>query len=452
MQKVATEFEFTSFEMSLDRKSISFFYTVNYTNQDKEIFEEKLLLPIPIPSSIPEFLLTNSLFSLHLVLGISFYKMHCPKKIVIKSGQLSNVQADFWNIVYTKGLGEFFYHNKIDFRNLVNFPSIEGKKSFPARFERSNRSLLGIGGGKDSLVSYELLRKANKSFTPLVVESNHPYPLIEHLLHYFNTSSLKVKRRIDGKVFEKNKKGTVFNGHIPISAINAFIGIFICLIYDYRYFIVSNERSANFGNVDYLGMQVNHQWSKSREFEDLFQTYVRQYITPSISCFSLLRPLSELAIVKLFCSYDKYFALFSSCNTNYKVETGTLKKKWCNTCSKCAFVFSMLSAFLPKKTIIGIFNENLFADKSLATTFRQLWGKQDMKPFECVGTPEEVVIAFYLSYKKGEYRNDIIMRIFETEILPLIHNSDDLLKAVLEIDDTTSLPKEFSSIISQLSI
>lgn len=451
MQNVRTKFEFTAFKMSQDRKSISFLYAM-YNNQDKEIFEEKLLLPIPIPFSIPELLLNNFLFSLHLVLGISFYKMYCPKEIVIISGQLSNVQADFWNTVYTKGLGEFFYRNKIDFRSLVHFPYNEDKKSSPVRFERSNRSLLGIGGGKDSLVSYKLLQKANKSFTPLVVESNHPYPLIERLLRYLNIPSIKIKRSIDGKVFEKNKTGTVFNGHIPISAINAFVGIFTCLIYDYRYFIVSNERSANFGNVDYLGMQVNHQWSKSREFEDLFQTYVRQFITPSISYFSLLRPLSELAIVKLFCSYDEYFSLFSSCNTNYKVETGKPKKKWCNACPKCAFIFSVLSAYLPKNTIIEIFDENLFADKSMSTIFRQLWGVQDMKPFECVGTPEEVIIAFYLSYKKGEYKNDVIMRIFEKEILPLIHDSDDLLKAVLKIDNTMSLPSEFSPIISQLSI
>ena len=452
MPNTAHKFEFTSFQLALDRKSIYFHYKIYFTQGNEDIFEEIIYLPNAIPSAIPDQLLTSILFSLHLMLGISYYKMHCAPKINIKSGYLSKEQAEFWNIVYQKGLGEFFFRNQIDFRNLVHFPFTQDKVAPSVLYERLNKSLLGVGGGKDSLVAYELLQKANKNFSTLVIESSHSYPIIDQLLHHFNLEHIRIKRSLDKKIFEYNKKNTVFNGHIPVSAINAFIGVFVCLIYNYQYFIVSNERSANFGNVEYMGMQINHQWSKSIEFELLFQAYITKFISPSVTYFSLLRPLSEFAIVKLFSAYHSYFSLFSSCNSNYKIEGNPFNEKWCCKCPKCAFVFCMLSAFLPKKTVINIFGSNLYENKNLLMIYRQLWGTQDIKPFECVGTPDEVKIAFYLTYKKKEFVHNPVMETFEKEILPHIKNPEQQMNILLKREDVNSIPVEFRSIIAQLPL
>jgi len=450
MTNIVNEFEFTSFKLASDRMSVSFYFKFIDILGFEDVFEEKISLSSPISSDFPDLLLTKMFFSLHLVLGISYYKIRCATKISIKSGLLNKKQADFWNTVYTKGLGEFFFRNQIDFRDLVHFPFILDKAAPSVVYERSDKSLLGIGGGKDSLVSYELLKKVNKSFTSLVIESNHSYPVIDNLLYQFKIPNIRIKRDIDKKIFEYNKKNNVFNGHIPVSAINSFIGVFACLVHNYRYFIVSNERSANFGNVEYLGMQINHQWSKSIEFENLFQAYVAEFITPSVKYFSLLRSLSEFAIVKLFSAYSNYFPFFSSCNVNYKVQQGKVNGKWCNSCPKCAFVFCMLSAFLPKKTVINIFGRNLLDDKTMLVIYRQLWGTQDIKPFECVGTPDEVIMALYLSYQNKEFENDAIMGFFEKEILPFIHNPNILLCDLLKQDKIKHIPEEFKQIISQL--
>src|SRR5204862_4005846 len=107
-----------------------------------------------------------------------------------------------------------------------------------------------------------------------------------------------------------------YNGHVPFSTHMAFISLFTAMLYDYRYTIFANEESANYGSVTYLGREINHQWSKSLEFELLFQEYVKQFLTPDISYFSILRPFSEIAIAKRFVQYQQYFPVFSSCNTN----------------------------------------------------------------------------------------------------------------------------------------
>src|SRR5690606_20114442 len=88
-------------------------------------YKEKIRFPHKIPTL--EAIHDRILFNVHLILGVNYWKVYCPKKIVIENGYLTKEQSSFWNIVYTKGLGEFFYKNKIDYRNLINFP-YENKK------------------------------------------------------------------------------------------------------------------------------------------------------------------------------------------------------------------------------------------------------------------------------------------------------------------------------------
>ena len=62
--------------------------------------------------------------------------------------------------------------------------------------------------------------------------------------------------------------------------------------------IASNEASASHGNATWHGIDVNHQWSKSLEFERLFGKWLDRDRNGGPEYFSLLRPLSELRIVK----------------------------------------------------------------------------------------------------------------------------------------------------------
>lgn len=408
--KLTQEFVFDSYKIQENRKTIYFKYKVG-----ELVLNEKIILPDEIPDSVSQDLLNQVLQNLHLMLGVSYFKMYCPKKIIIPY-RLSKAQADFWNTVYTKGLGEFFYKNKIDFRGLIDFPYVDKPKIQLRQLDeaKKDRFLVGIGGGKDSIVAIELLKEQKKEITGFILETQVATPDIQmNVLRIMEIDYFIVKRQLDSQIFELEQQKQVYIGHIPISAIYAFVSLLLAVIYDYSSIVTANEKSANFGNVNYLGMEINHQWSKSEEFEKLFNNYISQYITPNINYFSNLRSYSEMEIAKMFSSYKKYFPVFSSCNKNFKIKNGLSNKKWCGQCPKCVFVFITLAANLSKEEVIAIFDKNLLDDSELIPLYQDLIGKGKMKPFDCVGTFEESVQAFKMIKNKGEFNNEVVMKTIE---------------------------------------
>ncbi len=331
--------------------------------------------------------LKRALFLLHLIGGISYFKTCLPKNIVVNSGTLSKEDATFWKTVYENGLGEFFYRNAVDFRNTIQFPSdkaISHEQSAMSGIADSSsltahRCLVPIGGGKDSIVAIELLKKAGIDMTLLRVGS---HPLISAQAKTADLPLLEVKRSLSPRLFELNAEGAL-NGHVPITAYITFLSVVLAILRNDDSVVFSNERSANEGNVEYLGMEINHQWSKSLEFERMLQEHlINRGI--GVSVFSVLRPLSELRIAELFSKYDWYFPMVTSCNENWKLFSKSEKvsnsKLWCGKCPKCAFVFAILHASMPHPKVVGMFGCDLFAEDSLLPLFRNCWGWRTSNP------------------------------------------------------------------------
>jgi len=296
----------------------------------------------------------------------------------------------------------------------VSFPYKEQISSSLIQFSRIERVLLGLGGGKDSIVASEMLKSQNKPFEVFTVGISL---IQEQVANAIGKKPILINRELDSKLFDLNKEKGTYNGHIPISVIYAFLGLLGAILYDYGLVVVGNEKSANYGNVEYLDEIINHQWSKSEEFEKLFQDYVKTFITPDVSYSSILRNMSELEVTREFVKYPKYFSVFSSCNTNFKISpSGSLRTNpqriWCGKCAKCLFVFTLLAGFISKEKLLGIFGKNLFEDKALLKTFKELLGLENIKPFECIGTPEEMKLALEAIYKKGEFSKTPLMELF----------------------------------------
>ncbi len=390
---------------------------LKYSLDDEVTFTEVITLPKGALPKVDEEVLNRALFGLHLIGGISYTHTSLPKKIEIRSGKLSHEQADYWNEVYTKGLGEFFYKNKIDFRGLIKFPSVVLPAINPIEIESTGMSLVPIGGGKDSLVTVELLKKELVNVT-LFRLTDHP--LIQKMSEIADVSYVAVERELSPLLFALNKDGAL-NGHVPISAYISWLTLVTAILYGFDAIIMSNEKSADEGNVEYLGMQVNHQWSKSREYEELFQKYVYEFITPSVTYFSLLRSLNELQIAKLVAGFPEYFPVMTSCNTNWKIlEEKSDAPKWCGVCPKCAFAFAVLAAFIPKDEMLEMFKKNLFDEDAVQIYYKELLGLENFKPFECVGTPSETKAAFALIQKRGDYAGTKAMNMFEKDVLPTL--------------------------------
>lgn len=438
MKPKAKNFIFTSCKIEPEKKRAVFNYRIEFANRPSIVFTERINFAYKINiNKVPSRPLKSILDSVHLILGISYYKLYCPRKIKTPSITLSKEQAEFWNTVYHKGLGEFFYRNKIDSKNLISFPY--GKtNSVACNIKRKSRALLGIGGGKDSIVAAELLKAQNTNFDALLIETQKESPISAAVIEKLKIGKLIMRRYLDEKIFQPHE--SAYNGHIPISAVFAFLGYLAAVLYDYSYVIVANEYSSNFGNIKYKGDNINHQWSKSAEFESLFQKYTKNFICPDIIYFSALRALSEIRITEFFSKYKKYFSLFSSCNRSFKARKKRPENLWCGECPKCVFMFIMLSAFLSKKDLLNIFKNNLYDKESLSSLFADILGFGKMKPFDCVGTFKESQAALYLAEK--QFKGSLILGKF----LPKIKNPKKLIKNVFETHSAPTLPANFKFI------
>lgn len=392
-------FEFIRHTISDDRRSIRFEYLL-----EGEAFGQKIQLDKPIVDSKDTILLERILHNLHIALGISFWKATCSTEIRIGWGKLTKTESQFWENVYTRGLGEFYYRNKIDFRNLVHFPYSDSiQKQLPVKLPKHNRELIGIGGGKDSAVVWERFKKANKDISGLVIHTQHRHAIIDSLTERMKIPHINVERSMD-ESFISPTRSWKYNGHVPVSMIYAWIGILIAYLFDYDSFVVSNEKSAEEANTQLFGMNINHQWSKTLEFESLFNTYIHDHISPDLHYYSPLREMSELQIVEeLVNNYAQYLPHIASCNRNFSIHKPLVRTKWCGECPKCAFAFLMFAAYLPKDTVVNLFGKNMIEDVTLTPLFRDLGGRGGLKPFECVGTFAEVQEALRRIHLKGEF-------------------------------------------------
>ncbi len=424
MQKAkAIVFEFTSFKFEPENKLVYFNYKTKTGNCQEILFTEKIEFEQnPDFESAGKDLQDKIFQCLHFALGISYYKAHCAS-IVRHNYKIAKEEANFWNSVYKNGLGEFFFKNQINPKVSPKFSFDKKVKPQITRLFKNNKFFVGVSGGKDSIVASELLKEQGADAMAVYTETQKPSELVDKVLEVLGFESLKIKRYLDQKIIDKNNG--YLQGHIPISAIYAFLSIACCVFYKRTYFVASNEYSSNFGNIKYKGQIINHQWSKSLEFERLFQKYVKDFITPDVYYFSALRHFYEIRIAEIFCRYKKYFPYFSSCNKNFKISEshGHL---WCGVCPKCAFAFLLMSAFLEKQEVLKIFGKNMLEDATLLPLFADILGFGKIKPFDCVGTFDESRVALYLA--KDKFAGAVVVDKF----LPKIKNPEKLTKKVFK--------------------
>ncbi len=358
--------------------------------------------------TIPEAELNTLVFHLGLSEMASYWKLTAAHQIVIEAGSLSAGQIDWWHKLLIRGMGEYFYQNQIDFTadDFLNLQANEPQDS-PTSTQRENSAeqagpasflknaqladmhlLIPVGGGKDSALTLELLR--DLQVDSLVV---NPTPAALTIAESaLDRTPYVVRRVFDPLLFELNQRGFL-NGHVPISSVIAFISLLSARIQGYAGVAIANERSSNEGTVWYKGHSINHQYSKSYEFERSLQDYVHEFLSPNTPFyFSLLRPLYELQIAQRFVKHGSaHFTSFRSCNRGQKSNS------WCGECPKCLFAFTIIAPFLGLPETSKLFGKNLFADSALYPLALDLLGKTPAKPFECVGTIEETLCAFWLN-------------------------------------------------------
>ena len=216
-------------------------------------------------------ILEELIFQLGLAETISYYKITCPKKVRIECGTLTGEQRAWWRKLYYNGLGEFMYCNGIEVSEeellTIECPSPEEqgvRKPFQDLTEYKG-FLVPVGGGKDSVVTLETLRGQD-----IMTYHINDDSAIDEVIEVFNhtENDCRARRTLDPNMLELNRKGYL-NGHTPFSAIVAFSSTAAAFLSGRRMIALSNETSANETTV--RGSFVNHQYSKSYEFEQDFQ-------------------------------------------------------------------------------------------------------------------------------------------------------------------------------------
>lgn len=376
----------------------------------------------------------------------SYFKAACPPKIIIKhQGQITDQAKDFWHDLLIRGLGEFYYQNQIDF-TAPDFIQIELEESKIAdnsqskKFQpiQSSSILVPVGGGKDSSTVLGILEEKKLPYDVFLLAPHAP--AAKKIALFLQKEGLcqkiiELERTIDPLLLTLNHQGYL-NGHTPFSAYLAFASSTAAYLYGQKNILLGNEASSEEENLLYLGHKINHQYSKSLEFEQKFAKYSQENLFTSENppqYLSLLRSLSELEISKKLCDlaqadqrFAKILTTFKSCNVGQKNDI------WCHDCPKCAFVFTMLSAFLDENFVSAqIFHENLFAKASLQQTFLDLAGFGDKKPFECVGTFKEMREALLLTYEKSKNPTPFLQilkkRIKKFELMEKLANKSVLI-------------------------
>ncbi|MCI5065173.1 hypothetical protein MRY87_05580, partial [bacterium] len=310
----------------------------DYEIEALDSFSSTFSFPLPRePLSLEERQHTEELlFRLGMIEALSYWKLTCSPYFVVPAGALTTAEVPFWEALFYEGLSEFRYRNEIPAGPSLkeNDPFISfigeitpGERTPTPRFGASG-AIIPIGGGKDSIVTLEVLQQQRAENTLFFLNPRPACLRTAAVAGYTEEECLLVRRDLDEKIKHYNAKGFL-NGHTPFSALLGFTTVVSAFIHQKQEIVLSNEGSASEGNV--LGADVNHQYSKSFHFEEIFSDYVRQFLAPDITYFSLLRPLNEVQIGAAFAKCDQYFTIFRSCNV------GCYTDSWCCTCPKCLF-------------------------------------------------------------------------------------------------------------------
>ncbi len=431
------KFTYEKFDYKIKKNSLSI--TFNFKISHIQFKPSVNIEGINVSSfkNIERTVLENFIFNLGLVEMISYWKATCSPLIKITAGSLDQQQKNWWKNLLIKGLGEFFYQNRINFKQ-EKFIKIESKGSdnlLKDMSEHQAQYLVLNGGGRDSAVTLEILQELKKVGTILMLNPTLSSQELASLSPIGN--NITVTREIDHRLLELNSKGYL-NGHTPFSAYLAFLSLLCALILDHNFIIISNERSANEENIEFLGEKINHQYSKSFEFEKEFREYVSANLSENIKYLSLLRPLYEFQISKIFSNYPKYFGAFKSCNRAQKDNA------WCGKCPKCLSTYITLYPFINSELLIKIFQKDLYNSKELADLLLHITGVKQPKSFECVGTYEELQEGLILSIKKFERNNQPLPFLLRYAMEKVLNKNYTQSKILTSWDENNFLPHDLA--------
>ena len=237
-----------------------------YQGKDDIIFTETVDFAPAEVDYDPE-VLESALFLAFIVIGTSYYKASPTTSVKIKQ-DLTPFQADFFNKIYQEGLSQYAFENNLTRNDLAHFTSSDITPSSHSTFTKE-QSLVLLSGGKDSLLSTEIIRESHEPFRVMFITSQKSYPAI---IDEFNNPII-VRRHIDK---ENLKQAGGLNGHVPVSLITESLGLIQAILIGASKLEIGIGKEGLEPHAKIQDLAVNHQWSKTVEAQTLMKEYIKK--------------------------------------------------------------------------------------------------------------------------------------------------------------------------------
>jgi hypothetical protein len=411
-----------------------------------ESFTESIsFTPVRTPDDVDWARVQGLVVLLGAVLGLSYFKAAAPARYVIDVEGMTEAGVSYLREVLSHGLAEFAYRNGLP--GLVQpeiVVSVGVAEPWPldAHLTPSGDPLVPIGGGKDSVVTVELLAAARMHPVQFAVNPNR---VIERVARVKGHPLISAARTIDPHLIELNNDGAL-NGHVPVTAMNSLISLVQARLVGFGPVVMSLEASASEATLFWGEVPVNHQWSKSTEAEQLLQDVLGPQAGLSAGAyFSILRPYSELQIARYFSNLREYHPVINSCNRAFR--QGVQDARWCANCDKCRFIFLILSPFLAPSALTRMFSDNLLDNPDQLEGYRALLGLHEHRPFECVGEQAESMVALNWVAHQEEWRGHAVVQALRAEIPSLGEAHPELEEQVFGVrEGHTPMPTPYDTV------
>jgi UDP-N-acetyl-alpha-D-muramoyl-L-alanyl-L-glutamate epimerase len=410
--------------------------TLRYALDEEVSFVEEFDLPIEHVSEADRERVDGLLALLHWVAGVSYFKTAVPPALACETGAPPPAAAALLEALYSEGLAELAYTNGLAQLPRPGFPQAPpDDRRAPAGESSPRRVLVPIGGGKDSAVALEIVRRSGRE---LALFSVGDAPPIARTVAVAGLPHLLARRRLDPGLQALNRAGAL-NGHVPVTAIVSCVALLTAALSGFDTVAMANERSASSGNVAWQGIEVNHQFSKGLRAERLLQAAVAE-VAGGLQIFSVLRPASELAIARAFARMDPYHQAFTSCNAIFRTDPTLRAASWCRDCPKCRFVFLALAPFMSPAHLRDVFGADLLDDEHQFEGFALLTATGGHKPFECVGEEQESLAAVRMLAADPRWHEHSVVRRLVAEVLPGFPPSAGDPAEALALSDEHAVP------------
>ena len=345
-------------------------------------FSETVRFPVPLPN---EPWVGRVIDLLAAVSALSYAKALAPATIALGPLRLTAAGRALVESACGDGMAEFSHHTKIP------LPVELGEAPMGSDSDRREpsgglRPMIPLGGGRDSAV----VACALDDLDPVLMSIGGG-DAARRVAAALGRDLVVVGREIDHQILEMNAAGAP-NGHIPITAITMLVSVLCAAALGADAVVMANEASASSPTRIVDGVAVNHQHSKSHDFEMLLCDALAS-VGSTVECFSVLRDRDDTDISRVFASKCAVMhQTVVSCNKAGLRDAARRSARWCCNCAKCRSVYLSLAPHMAPQSLESMFGADLLADLAQTPGFAELLDEES-KPFECVQTVDEARAA-----------------------------------------------------------